>query len=126
MSVGTAIAGVFIPVIPTTGPVLLAGFAFSKSSERFDRWLVNHRWFGPIIRDWRAGAGFSVRAKVIAVVAIIASFGLTLTVAITSLGGRIAMLALALAISSYVVSRPTKRTGAAAENTPVLESGEVV
>lgn len=126
VSVGTAIAGVFIPVIPTTGPVLLAGFAFSKSSERFDRWLVNHRWFGPIIRDWRAGLGFTVRAKVIAVVAIVASFGLTLTVAITSLGGRIAMIALALAISVFVVSRPTKRPGVPGEAVPVLESGEPV
>ncbi len=108
VSVATAVAGLFLPVIPTTGPVLLAGFAFSRSSERFDAWLVNHRWFGPIICDWRAGLGFSMRAKVIAVVAIIASFTFTLTKAITNTGGRMAMIVLALAISAYVVSRPTK------------------
>lgn len=124
VSVATAIVGVFVPVIPTTGPVLLAGFAFSRSSERFDDWLVNHRWFGPIIRDWRAGLGFSVRAKVLAVVAIVASFAFTLTVAITNVGGRIAMIALALAISAYVVSRPTKRAQGLADPSLTLETAE--
>ncbi len=120
VSVATAIAGVFMPVIPTTGPVLLAGFAFSRSSERFDSWLVNHRVFGPIIRDWRAGLGFTVRAKVLAVIAIVLSFSLTLTVAITGLWGRVAMIALALAIVAYVLTRPTKATSAAMTTEPAL------
>lgn len=120
VSVATAVAGLFMPVIPTTGPVLLAGFAFSRSSERFDGWLVDHRYFGPIIRDWRAGLGFTIRAKVVAVAAIVASFTLTLTVAITGMEGRIAMIALALAIASYVVTRPTKAPSMTAPGEPAL------
>lgn len=68
--VGLAIAGAFIPLLPVTGNVLLAGFFFARSSERFDAWLVNHRVFGPIITDYRSGVGFSVRAKAIAVSAM--------------------------------------------------------
>jgi uncharacterized membrane protein YbaN (DUF454 family) len=75
--VGIAFVGVFIPVLPTTGPVILAAFLFSKSSERFDHWLITNRFFGAIVRDWRAGNGFTVRAKVIAVTAVIASFAIT-------------------------------------------------
>jgi len=102
--------GTLLPFIPTTGPVILAGFLFSKSSERFDRWLLSNRLFGGIVRDWRSGVGFSVRAKIIAVAAIVATFSFTVFFATDSAVVRVAMVLLALAIASYVVSRPTKRT----------------
>ena len=64
---GLAFVGLAVPLIPTVGPVLLAAFFFSKSSERFDRWLLNNRLFGGIVRDWRAGLGFTIRAKTVAI-----------------------------------------------------------
>ncbi|GMQ99057.1 MAG: YbaN family protein [Acidimicrobiia bacterium] len=109
--VGVAFVGVILPIIPTTGPVLLAAFLFSMSSERFDSWLVNNRYFGGIVSDWRAGVGFTVRAKIIAVTAIILSFGFTTIVALADSPPLvlIAMWTLALAIATFVVTRPTKR-----------------
>ncbi len=106
--VGLAFIGIVVPGIPTTGPVLLAAFLFSKSSERFDLWIVNHRLFGPIVRDWRAGLGFTRRLKTIAVVAIVLTFTLTLTFAITGTVARILMIALALGIITYILRLPTK------------------
>ena len=111
-SIGLAIIGTVLPVVPTVPLVLLAGFFFSRSSERFDRWLVEHSVFGPIITDWRAGLGFTVRAKLVAVVAIVASFGLTLLIAVGSTAGRIGMILLAVSVIVYIVSRPTKRVAA--------------
>jgi uncharacterized protein len=108
--VGIAFVGVLIPGIPTTGPIILAAFLFSKSSERFDLWLVENRYFGSIVRDWRAGEGFTVRAKIIAVAAIALSFGITTTFFLTSMPIRIAMWILAVTIATYVVTRPTKHT----------------
>jgi hypothetical protein len=98
-----------LPLIPTTGPVLLAAFLFSKSSERFDHWLVSNRLFGSIVRDWRAGLGFTVRAKAIAVLAIVASFSITTVFFVDSSIVRVPLIALAVAIAGYVLSRPTKR-----------------
>lgn len=115
LSIGLAIAGTVLPIVPTVPLVLLAGFFFSRSSERFDTWLVGHPLFGPIIRDWRAGLGFTVRAKVIAVSAIALSFSFTLLVAVESAAGRAAMVALALAVVAYIVTRPTKLTAAETE-----------
>ena len=114
-SIGLAIIGTVLPVVPTVPLVLLAGFFFSRSSERFDRWLVEHTVFGPIITDWRAGLGFTVRAKLVAVVAIVASFGLTLLIAVGSTAGRIGMILLAVSVIFYIVSRPTKRVAAESE-----------
>lgn len=109
--VGIAFIGIIAPIIPTTGPIILAAFLFSKSSERFDAWLVNNRYFGSIVRDWRAGEGFTVRAKTIAVSAIAVSFWITTAFALgdSPAAVRIGMWVLALAIATYVVTRPTKR-----------------
>ena len=106
--VGIAFIGVFIPVIPTTGPIILAAFLFSKSSERFDNWLVSNRFFGSIVQDWRDNKGFTVRAKAIAVIAIIASFAITTIFFINGTYLRAAFWALAVLIAAYVVTRPTK------------------
>lgn len=114
--VGIAFLGVFVPVLPTTGPIILAAFLFSKSSERFDHWLVSNRFFGGIVKDWRAGEGFTVRAKAIAVTAIVVSFGITTVFVLTGPYVRIGMWVLAASIALYVVTRPTKRESVAAES----------
>lgn len=119
--VGIAFVGIIAPIIPTTGPILLAAFFFSKSSERFDAWLVNNRFFGSIVRGWRNGEGFTVRAKAIAVTAIFVSFGVTTVFALSgaSVGIRGGMWLLAFAIAAYVVTRPTKRRTAVVTSTAV-------
>lgn len=106
--VAIAFIGIVLPGLPTTGPILLAAFFFSKSSDRFDNWLVSNRFFGAIVRDWRAGNGFTVRAKAIAVAAIVLSFSITTIWVVTNPYARLGMWLLAAAIATYVVTRPTK------------------
>lgn len=113
--VGIAFVGVLVPVLPTTGPILLAAFLFSKSSDRFDHWLLTNRFFGGIVSDWRAGNGFTVRAKMVAVGAIVASFSITTIWFITVPYARLAMWLLAISIATYIVTRPTKARAMATE-----------
>lgn len=47
-----AIIGVIVPGMPTTVFVLLAGYCWAKSSKRFYEWLLNHRLFGKMLKDW--------------------------------------------------------------------------
>ncbi len=108
LSLGVALIGIVLPGIPTTGPVLLAGYFFSRSSERFDRWLLEHRLFGPITRDWRAGRGFTARAKTVSVFAIVITFSVTVGFAVSHLAFRIGLVMLAVAISAYILRLPTK------------------
>ena len=117
--VAIAFVGIFLPLIPTTGPIILAAFLFSKSSDRFDTWIVENRYFGSVVRDWRSGEGFTVRAKMIAVTAIMLSFAFTNFVALsgTSIYVRGAMWVLAVMVTAYVVTRPTKRLAPAAQRT---------
>ncbi|NIR37004.1 MAG: DUF454 domain-containing protein, partial [Actinobacteria bacterium] len=52
-SLGIAFIGIFLPLIPTTGPVLLAAFFFARSSDRLHTWILDHKRFGPFVRDFQ-------------------------------------------------------------------------
>lgn len=58
--------GIVLPLLPTTPFIILAAFAFSKSSPRLHAYLLNHRVFGPMIVDWRENGGIAPRYKVVA------------------------------------------------------------
>jgi uncharacterized membrane protein YbaN (DUF454 family) len=106
---GMAFIGVALPLVPTVGPVLLAAFFFSKSSERFDQWLVNNRLFGGIVRDWRAGLGFTARAKTIAIAAIIATFTISVVFVVEPTLVRAALIIFAAGLVVYITRLPTKQ-----------------
>jgi uncharacterized membrane protein YbaN (DUF454 family) len=106
---GVAFVGIAVPLIPTVGPVLLAAYFFSKSSERFDQWLVENRLFGGIVRDWRAGLGFTIKAKSIGIGAIITSFTISIVFVVDQTIFRAALFALAAVLVIYIAQLPTKR-----------------
>jgi uncharacterized membrane protein YbaN (DUF454 family) len=60
---GLGIVGIFLPGLPTTPFVLLAAYAAARGSKRLHAWLLAHRMFGPMIRDWEASGAVSRRAK---------------------------------------------------------------
>ena len=62
------IVGVFIPGLPTTVFILMAGWAAARSSPRFHEWLESHPLFGPMLRDWRKYGAVSRKAKITATV----------------------------------------------------------
>ena len=66
-SLGLGFIGIFLPGLPTVPFVLLSAFAAARGSERLHAWLLAHRQFGPVIRDWQAHGAVSRRAKRLAV-----------------------------------------------------------
>lgn len=60
------IAGIILPGLPGTVFLLIAAWAFSRSSERFHVWLYEHPRFGRTVRDWHAHRVIPVRAKIAA------------------------------------------------------------
>lgn len=46
------ILGIFLPILPTTPFVILAAACWARASPRFHRWLHQHRFFGPMVKDW--------------------------------------------------------------------------
>lgn len=74
-ALGLGIAGAFLPVIPTTPLVLVAAWCFSKGSKRLHQRLLEHRRFGPMIRDWEEHHVIRLRAKILATATIVPLVG---------------------------------------------------
>lgn len=74
VAVALALAGIPLPLLPTTPFLLLAAFCFARSSPRLHAWLLDHKTFGPVIRKWRDHGAIPRRAKVLAVSMMAATF----------------------------------------------------
>jgi uncharacterized membrane protein YbaN (DUF454 family) len=57
------IIGIVVPGLPTVPFILLSAFAAARGSQRLHAWLLAHRRFGPMIRDWQDGGAVSRRSK---------------------------------------------------------------
>ena len=66
LNVGLGMIGVVVPGMPTTIFLIIAVWAFSKCSIRFQRWLWNHPKFGSSIRAWHQHRVIPVKAKIMA------------------------------------------------------------
>jgi hypothetical protein len=64
---GLGVAGVFLPVLPTTPFILLSAGCYARASPRFYNWLMNHPVFGPTVREWRQHRAIPYRTKLWAI-----------------------------------------------------------
>ena len=67
LCVALGFVGIFVPGLPTVPFLLLALWAFSRSSQKFHDWLYTHPRLGPPLRDWREHGVIPTRTKLIAV-----------------------------------------------------------
>ena len=72
-AVAIGAVGVAVPLLPTVPFLILAAYCFARSSTSLERWLVEHRRFGPHIRAWRTRGAIGRPAKRSAMVALAAS-----------------------------------------------------
>ena len=77
IALGVGIVGILVPLLPTTPFLILAAYCFSRGSGRLHSWLVNHRTFGPPVRDWRRHRAVSRKSKLAAMIAIALIFALS-------------------------------------------------
>jgi uncharacterized membrane protein YbaN (DUF454 family) len=108
LALALGIAGLFLPLLPTTPFVLLAAWCFAKASPRFHAWLIHHPIFGRIISDWQATGSIPRSAKIFAVVAIVFSLASVWTL-VPLLAVQIGLTVMLLAVTLFILSRPTSR-----------------
>ena len=65
--------GVVLPLLPTTPFLLVAAFAFARSSERLNNWLREHQVFGPLISNWHRDGSIDPKTKQTAIIVIVAT-----------------------------------------------------
>jgi uncharacterized membrane protein YbaN (DUF454 family) len=97
----------YLPGIPTVDLVLLAAFFFSMSSERMHNWMLNHAYFGRIIRGYR-DHGLTMRMKWLAVTGITLSLLLSGLFLTDSTIIRLILLLVGAYAIWFVFTRPTR------------------
>ena len=104
--------GTVLPLVPTTPFVLLAAFCFARGSQELHRWLHRSRVFGPVLRDWEDGQAISMRAKVTAAVMLGGLVGYQAGWGGWPIWVRVLLVATAVAVLGFVLSRPAPRARA--------------
>ena len=61
--IGMAYIGVIVPGIPFSIFLVMAAWAFAKSSKRMHDWLYNHKYFGPFLTNWTQKQVFPTKGK---------------------------------------------------------------
>ena len=111
LSVGLGVIGIVLPLFPTTPFLLVALWAFSRSSPELAERIRTHRLAGRYVRDWEDEGVIPTGAKLIAVVMMTAMVGymhfgtdapawVKISAALTMAGA-----------GAFVLSRPGRRSG---------------
>jgi uncharacterized membrane protein YbaN (DUF454 family) len=74
LALALAVAGVFLPLLPTTPFLLVAVWAASKGSPRVHKWIFDQPRFARLINDWQSQGAVPVSAKWLASFMMIASW----------------------------------------------------
>ncbi|MDP5055473.1 MAG: YbaN family protein [Marinomonas hwangdonensis] len=114
LSLITGIIGAFLPLLPTTPLVLLAAWCFSKSSERFHTWLIEHKYFGPIVRDWQSADGIPRRARNRAIIFMWVGMAISILI-VSRFWATIGLVIIGLCVSTYLMRMPIRSED---DNTP--------
>jgi uncharacterized membrane protein YbaN (DUF454 family) len=109
VSLVTGVIGIFLPLIPTTGPLLLAAVCFDRSSPRFHGWLMNNRYLGGYIRNYREGRGLPMMQKVCTIGLLWTTISISILFAVNAWWGRALLAAVAVGVTWHVASLPTCR-----------------
>jgi uncharacterized membrane protein YbaN (DUF454 family) len=71
--VGMAYVGFIVPGIPFSIFLVIAAWAFAKSSPRLHNWLYNHPWFGEFLTNWTYKKVFPTKGKYLMVLVMASS-----------------------------------------------------
>ncbi|MDK2597725.1 YbaN family protein [Pseudoalteromonas sp. P94(2023)] len=105
VSLGLAVIGALLPIMPTTVFLIMALWCFSKSSKRLEYWLLTHPKFGVTLSNWQQHKVVPKKAKYFAVIGMLAS--VLISGYVLSFGWlQIALAVLFAFICNYLFAKP--------------------
>ena len=107
LALGLGAIGIFLPLLPTTPFLLLAAACFFRSSPRLYSWLINHKWFGHYIKQYREHRAISRQAKLVTLVLLWGTLAFSSLVALDSIWGRILLLAVGIGVTLHLLAMKT-------------------
>lgn len=107
-ALGFGIAGIFLPVMPTTPLILLAAACFARSYRPFHEWLLAHRQFGPMIHEWQAHGSIPYRAKITAIATMTVTLGVSVVFFVHPVWLQVGLSAFGLGLAAWMYRLPSR------------------
>lgn len=107
LSVGLAVVGSLLPVMPTVPFLLVAFWAFSQSSPRLSRRILRNPHFGPILRDWLRYQAIPRPAKYLATGTMAAGCLLSWMLRVPNWALAL-QVTVCLLVAAFILSRPDR------------------
>lgn len=104
---GLGIIGIFLPLLPTTPFILLAASCYARSSKRLYNWLLNNRWFGNYIKNYREGKGVPFKVKILSISFLWIVIGYSVIFVVSVFLIRIVLFLIAVGVTIHILSIKT-------------------
>ena len=101
--VGLGIIGIFLPLLPTTPFLLLAAACYARSSKRFYNRLLNNKWFGNYIKNYRERKGVPLKAKVLSISFLWIVIGYSAIFVVNAFAARVILLLIAFGVTIHIL-----------------------
>lgn len=108
-STALGVAGIFIPLLPTTPFLLLAAACFLRSSDSLYEKLTTHRILGEYIRNYSERRAITLKTKITAIVLLWLSIGYSVIYIINLIYVKMILLVIAACVTAHLVSLNTLR-----------------
>ena len=106
--VGLGAIGIFLPLLPTTPFLVLAAFLFSKTSEKFHKWLLGIRMFGPYLAHYESGTGVPKSLKIKTIALLWPSLAIS-AIIISAVWAWILLAVVGMCVTAHVVTIGSKK-----------------
>ena len=106
ISIGLAMTGLFLPVLPTTPFVLLAIFLFGKSQPEKIQEIMQHPRLGPFVQDYLDPQGIPMKSKIKALLVLWFSILISVTFFIPLIAIKMLILSIASLVSIWIWMKP--------------------
>ena len=104
---GFGIIGIFLPILPTTPFLLLAAACYARSSKRFYDWLMNNKWFGTYIKNYREGRGVPLKFKIFTISLLWITILVSVFFVINNYWVKIILILIAIGVTIHILTIKT-------------------
>jgi uncharacterized membrane protein YbaN (DUF454 family) len=101
------LVGTWTPLLPHMPFFLLSVSCFALGSKRIHAWVLSNRLIGPSVKDWQEHRRIRRKAKLLAMVSILISFGYSIYV-VGQPWQKVMLIFIGIAVSTFILTRKSE------------------
>ncbi len=107
LSLVLGILGIVLPLLPTTPFLLLTAALYLKSSPELYKWLINNKYLGSYIKNYRENKAIPIRAKIISLLLLWSTISYCIFCIVPFLWVKIVLALIAAGVTYHILSFKT-------------------